>query len=583
MLFPNVATHRRLPHLQKHPKDEKDKVKVKDKSHAEHLEHNHLLPLDHGPLDPLAPTQEPSPRAIAQGLTSTPSVSSPLIVSDGQQHQMLTCSEPTVKLNLSVNTQPITGSGTNSIKNSTPESASGTPPHNRRQSGQDSAPWVAPNQLPPHHHSQGPSLQSPPHALDNALQPPSGASTAVLASGSSETVSSAASMSSSSLSLNPAPSSLVSSTQESKLLRSTLYDAFGCLYHPVQHTHHPTSGSSASTPSCCGPVQSPLARQSSMPSFHCSGICQGLRSGDATPSHPHHHPLSLLAVTASPRTASPMLRPMSGASAPITPLDLSEDESSGYFFSAHVHTNGTSSGSGSGTAGSTTTTRPIHTHQSHCQSYQHHSHSHGLQPHHPRRGSAQPNGAQTRQENDVSSPRRASTSASTTTPTTRQTSTFASSSSSSSSALNPAEHPVLCSLHTLSLTHPHPAQHYHPTLGHDLGHDRVSISDSEDWRPMSGSGMVGRVGKGLFTTTTTPSATTETETRTMLMNNQGSQRILQPVTTPNRSMPTKATQAENKGQGQGENRGGGGALFSMDHHSGEDDLISRLTSHHGRL
>ncbi|KAF9380744.1 hypothetical protein CPB97_008161 [Podila verticillata] len=226
-------------------------------------------------------------------------------------------------------------------------------------------------------------------------------------------------------------SSTPSPAHDARPLRTALYDAFGCLYHPVQHTHHPMAVSSSSTSSL-----SSQAKHHPVPDNHKSNT--STRSGEATP---------LLGI--SP-LESPMLRPHHGPSAPITPLELSEDGTGGYF------------GSASAAAAEQS---PWQHHLLPHQHAQYHNHT----PHNPRNHHYRPATHSAHQntthhtkvehnDGDHHGPR-----------------TTLSRKSSFEFNLDPTEHPVLSSLHTLSLTHPHPPEHYHPHLGHDLGHDRVAI------------------------------------------------------------------------------------------------------------
>ncbi|KAF8948623.1 hypothetical protein BGZ52_006756, partial [Haplosporangium bisporale] len=81
------------------------------------------------------------------------------------------------------------------------------------------------------------------------------------------------------------------SSHDSKMIKTALYDAFGVLYHPSAHTKHSLSTAAAA-----------------------------LRSGDVTP---------LMGVSPG---GSPLLQPQPGTSAPITPLELSdENTAAGYF------------------------------------------------------------------------------------------------------------------------------------------------------------------------------------------------------------------------------------------------------------
>lgn len=227
-------------------------------------------------------------------------------------------------------------------------------------------------------------------------------------------------------------SSTASPAHDARPLRTALYDAFGCLYHPVQHTHHPMAVSSSSTSSSL----SSQAKHYPDPDNHTPNT--STRSGEATP---------LLGI--SPQE-SPMLRPHRGPSAPITPLELSEDSAGGYFGSASVAASAQS---------------PWQHHLLPHQHAQYHNHTpHHLHNRHYRPATHSAHHSTTHHatvehnDSDHHGPR-----------------TTLSRKSSFEFNLDPTEHPVLNSLHTLSLTHPHPPEHYHPHLGHDLGHDRVAI------------------------------------------------------------------------------------------------------------
>ncbi|KAF9193512.1 hypothetical protein BGZ51_003067 [Haplosporangium sp. Z 767] len=227
---------------------------------------------------------------------------------------------------------------------------------------------------------------------------------------------------------------------ESKIIKSALFDAFGCLYHPVQHTHQ--SSSSSSTPSM------------------------------------------------TPRD-SPILRPHLGASAPITPLELSADDgystSGGYF--------GIQMSLGASSSSSSSTARPLHMSSHHHISphYRHHHHHRSQHSsrqgsgHHQPSGLTQDDGHFVLDNNDNSN---SSNKPCTPKNLSRRPSTDFN--------LNPSEHPVLCSLHALHLSNPHPS---HRRLDHDLGHDRVSIESDES--SLQQDGVVHA--QTLPTTTTAPS------------------------------------------------------------------------------
>ncbi|KAF9983112.1 hypothetical protein BGZ75_005415 [Mortierella antarctica] len=203
--------------------------------------------------------------------------------------------------------------------------------------------------------------------------------------------------------LVPSGSTPTVSSHDSKMIKTALYDAFGCLYHPSAHTKHSLSSTAAA-----------------------------LRSGDVTP---------LMGV--SPK-ASPLLRPHMGPSAPITPLELSEELSSSGYFALHAPTSSTSPALAGTALGSSSV------------STKHHRHIHT---------SSHLSATFTSEEQDE--PSRG----------TRTPFSLSRRSSVDPMVLNPVEHPVLSSLQTLSITHPHPPEHYHPHLGHDLGHDRIPIGN----------------------------------------------------------------------------------------------------------
>ncbi|KAG0361335.1 hypothetical protein BGZ54_009145 [Gamsiella multidivaricata] len=206
-------------------------------------------------------------------------------------------------------------------------------------------------------------------------------------------------------------------SHDSKLIRSALYDAFGCLYHPTAHTKHSMSTAAAA-----------------------------IRSGDVTP---------LMGL--SPK-ASPLLRPNLGPSAPITPLELSDEGSAAGYFALHVPSSPSSPAlNGSASTGSGSTRHHGH----HYHHHHHHPHHHHRQPH----TSSQLSSTFTSEDHDEMD-------------LGNRSATFLSQQSSMDMTFNPVEHPVLSSLQTLSITHPRPPEHYHPHLGHELGHDIVPIDES---------------------------------------------------------------------------------------------------------
>ncbi|CAO3570383.1 unnamed protein product [Mortierella alpina] len=420
IVFPTPATHRRLPHL---PKDRGDKrVTVEDGRLLPSAEQSKDLGHANGASDAASVPANSQQLAIA----ATPQT---LLLNEPHRHS------PESRNNLTINTQP-RDPQINKASAAIERTLSGTPgssslssaalEHSSRLvNGQDDH-SRGNHQYPPHPlnspHSSA-SLVSTPHS---AL-PPSGAIASL--------------------------SSTTSSLQESKSIKHALYDAFGCLYHPVQHTHHPASTLNGSS-------------SSSSHSGKLSGVsAAALRSGEVTP---------LMGI--SPRV-SPMLRPHLGASAPITPLELSSEDihvHGGYYFGAH--------GSSSTAAGSTN--RPPHA--------QHHVPHHHTHHHASRRASSQLSTGSMSKYADEGQQRYThhnSNSHNHSHPTNNKGGTSAGPSRRSSIDfdLSPTEHPVLCSLHTLSLTHPHPPCHYHPHLGHDLGHDRVSLSLEQSMSDRNGN------------------------------------------------------------------------------------------------
>ncbi|KAF9142104.1 hypothetical protein BG015_001049 [Linnemannia schmuckeri] len=280
------------------------------------------------------------------------------------------------------------------------------------------------------------------------------------------------------MSLSPGSASASTSpsltTHDSKMIKTALYDAFGVLYHPSAHTKHSLSTTAAA-----------------------------LRSGDVTP---------LMGL--SPK-ASPLLRPQYlGTSAPITPLELSEEASAAGYFGLHLPTSSAAStsaaitgtltaaaggGSNSATAAGAGPSSPHHGHGHHH--HYHHQHHHHHHPHRHTHTSSHLSATYTNNEDhqDGSSTGRGYRS-----PLSRSRRT------SVDLTLDPTEHPVLSSLQILSITHPHPPEHYHPHLGHDLGHDRVPITmDSPAPAPVEHNASLMKL-----TLPTTSSSTTSTSTAT---------------------------------------------------------------------
>ncbi|KFH68841.1 hypothetical protein MVEG_05645 [Podila verticillata NRRL 6337] len=391
MLFPNVATHRKLPHLA--PKESSANKQQQQQQQQQRLQsttpyddkhrHRHHGSISDGyqgkDRDHYQSLDQTTDEAIAAAAPQT-------IESNTKQHSL---------------TYPKHGQSDKTlIIHTNKDHVHGQHKHDRIYP-QDDRHHSTLTSVPSSHAGQA-SVKTPLSAL-----PPSGVS-----------------VSSSSSTSSPA--------HDARPLRTALYDAFGCLYHPVQHTHHPMAVSSSSTSS---PLSS-QAKHHSAPDNHISNT--STRSGEAIP---------LLGI--SP-LESPMLRPHHGPSAPITPLELSEDGTGGYFGSA---------------LGASTAQSLWQHHLLPHQHAQYHNHTpHHLHNHHyrPATHSAHQNTTHhtkvEHNDGDHHGPR-----------------TTLSRKSSFEFNLDPTEHPVLSSLHTLSLTHPHPPEHYHPHLGHDLGHDRVAI------------------------------------------------------------------------------------------------------------
>ncbi|KAF9304618.1 hypothetical protein BGZ74_001059 [Mortierella antarctica] len=199
------------------------------------------------------------------------------------------------------------------------------------------------------------------------------------------------------------------SSHDSKMIKTAIYDAFGVLYHPSAHTKHSLSTAAAA-----------------------------LRSGEVTP---------LMGVSPG---GSPLLQPQPGTSAPITPLELSDESTAPGYFGLQISSSSVSS-SGTG-APSSSSHHALHPYSRH---HHHHTSSHLNQTFTPEHTSS---GHRSGFSSPLSLSRRSSVDHR----------------SSIDYSKDPEHHPVLSSLQSLSLTHP--PQHYHPHLGHDLGYDKVSIN-----------------------------------------------------------------------------------------------------------
>ncbi|KAG0224867.1 hypothetical protein BGW42_004820 [Actinomortierella wolfii] len=398
IVFPNVATHRKLPHLQ--PKDtHKDKTPAttaptaagepgqssQDAFHSS----MHNLSIQEG-KQPLQLTQAQQRPLIQDAASSTATPTQ-----QQQQHQQLPrLIEPALKQALTVDTQPAQPhkdpapllSATSSSASST-STQKGLPPSITDSPHSALPPLGLPKHAQPHHH---PSAE---------------------------------------------------------LLKTAIYDAFGCLYHPMQHTHQHSKSSSLSA-------------------------AAALRSGEATPL-----------VGLSPR-ASPRLLPQ-GTSGPITPLELSDENAAsahagGYFGitpptasststvaltttssqgSAGKQGGAGSAGGGGGGGGGGVSSgghhegNHYHQHKPHTSSHLHTASSFSLDDDD---GHISMHGRRSRPISAVSSRRSSIT-----------TTTMMTKNDTSMSAV---EHPVLNTLQ--SMPHHHALPGY---LDHDLGHDRIPL------------------------------------------------------------------------------------------------------------
>ena len=514
MLFPNVATHRRMPHLSKEPKETttpKSTVDI-DLSQQQQLRTTVLLPHSSA-APPSDRTDSSSNDNASKAIASSPSSSTP----QQQQLQNSTTGKSHLTLGTTTTTNPYGNS--NNIKQVTSgassssslpiEGAEGyfsTTPSASASASTVSTPLADPLHLHSHHlhniqdhesSSHGHDREHPPQLHLFLLQHNQHQQQPLNAPHRSSTTNHQHHPASSSSSPFPHDAPLLPSvtpptlsscpsnasvTQDSRLIKSALYDAFGCLYHPVQHTHTPCSSSGLCSGSTSQDGKPPICATSNQAQMQ-------QRSGEMTP-------LSL--ISPSPRAMSPMLHPHLGPSGPITPLELCSDNGISSHGYGHGHGHGAAgyfgivhgSGSGSGSS-SLSSSRQLHQQQhlgpNHYHTHHnHHSiHGHGQQQHPlppapsllSRTGSFSKHKPQQyhHQEDNLLHPHSHHHDSS----TGSNSSLLSRKSSLGDIHLDPTEHPVLCSLQTLSLTHPHPANHYHPHLGHDLGHDRVSISDPD--------------------------------------------------------------------------------------------------------
>ncbi|KAF9955864.1 hypothetical protein BGZ72_003310 [Mortierella alpina] len=337
MPFPNVATHRRMPHLHNAPRQQTLQQPPQEQQQQQQQQQDSTF------HNPVAATRQDQDSGSALQLPAASST-----------QRLLEESQPTLaKDPLLASSTP--GTGVKAIH--------GSDAISRNQSSNE--------QSRAGHDVAVPSMHSRPTSPVGALLP----------AGSASNISS----------------------HDSKMIKTALYDAFGCLYHPSAHTKHSLSTTAAA-----------------------------LRSGDVTP---------LMGV--SPK-ASPLLRPHMGPSAPITPLELSEELSSSGYFAQHTPSSSSSPALAGTALGSSSA------------SAKHHRHTHT---------SSHLSATYTSEDQDE--PIRGN----------RTPFSLSRRSSVDPMVLNPVEHPVLSSLQTLSITHPHPPEHYHPHLGHDLGHDRIPIGN----------------------------------------------------------------------------------------------------------
>ncbi|KAG0082179.1 hypothetical protein BGZ90_010503 [Linnemannia elongata] len=526
MPFPNVATHRRMPHLSKEPKatsTPKPTVDI-DLPQQQQLQTTVLPP--HSSVAPPSDRTDSSSndsalKAIASSSSST---------TQQQQLQNSTTGKGHLTLSTTATTSPYGKSNNNAKQITSGASSSSSLPLEGAGGYSSTTPLTSASTVstpladPLHHshqlhniqdhesslHGHGHDREHPPQLLlqhnqhqQQPLNAPHGSSTINHqhhpASSSTSPFPHAAPLPPSGTVpiLSSCPSN-ASATHESRLIKSALYDAFGCLYHPVQHTHTPCSPSGLCSGNTSQAGKLPMCATSSQTQVQ-------QRSGEVTPS-------SL--ISPSPRAMSPMLRPHLGPSAPITPLELCSENgfsshgygSGGYFGIVHGH------GSGLGSSSSSMSSRQslqqqhlgpnhYHTHHSHHSINGHGQQQHTLPPAPSilnRTGSLskhKPQHHHHHQEDTLLHPQSHHHHDSS---TGSNSSLLSRKSSLGDIHLDPTEHPVLCSLQTLSLTHPHPANHYHPHLGHDLGHDRVSISDPD---LSNGSGSE----RGMTTIPLTPS------------------------------------------------------------------------------
>ncbi|KAG0260733.1 hypothetical protein DFQ27_003350 [Actinomortierella ambigua] len=462
IVFPNVATHRKLPHLQ--PKDtHKDKTPAAggDAAHpsqdALHSGLQHLSIQDSKQQQPPQLAQGQQRAMIQDASTSTAS----------QQQQLPRLIEPDTKHTLTVDTQPPASSLSYQHKDKAlVQSAASTPSDSSYSSRQPSS-----------------SINDSPYS---AL-PPSGLPTG----NSSSSSNSIASLKQLQHPHHPS----------AELLKTAIYDAFGCLYHPMQHTH-PSSKSSLTA-------------------------AAALRSGEVTP---------LLGL--SPR-ASPRLLPQ-GTSGPITPLELSDENGAsihagGYFGVTPTPTSTTTTtttttttanaslssqantaaavsaggkqgaaangggGGASGTLGAGASSGGHHQEGHHSQ-HHHHYHHHQHRPHTSSHLHTASSLSSDEDDDETKYTLNATATSQTANDGGRCSRPRSAASSRRSSTMmtpmNAVEHPVLNTLQTM--THHHALPGY---LDHDLGHDRIPLPPLP--APVTVAPLPSMPSPSSYTTTTT--------------------------------------------------------------------------------
>ncbi|KAI1299942.1 hypothetical protein EDD11_006344 [Mortierella claussenii] len=473
MLFPNPATHRRMPHLSKEPKETKEQREQREAWAQQQKDTLSILPQDTIAVKARsrsAHDRAPSSEAEAAAALGTGSSQSS-ITARGQGRALLQSSAQESKSTLSIDTHKLNSDSTaghansNALLEAVPFNGSEevatfglsgthaavTPQHlvldPSTATRQEDRKWLDQEDVNQYAHTpahqQHLSLLNGPHGQNSPATVPTSATATPLSALPPSGVASS--------------SSSIPTMHESKTIKTALYDAFGCLYHPVQHTHHPSASSSSSTISSSSATL-PHGRLSTT----TTGAVAALRSGEVTP---------LIGI--SPR-ASPMLRPHVGPSAPITPLELSSvDGHAGGYFGLHAVSNAAANGPGTPVSTATRSLQGYHLYPQ--------AHHHPLQQCYVQHQHNATRRASTLHQSHDDTPHLHHSPT-----TTSQSETVGTASLKNMSRrtsldynLNPTEHPVLCSLQTLSLTHPHPPEHYHPHLGHDLGHDRIPIAPAE--------------------------------------------------------------------------------------------------------